>query len=47
MTNTINNSQIRIEKMGIESGEITEKLFSFKNESDEPIYDSAFKITDL
>lgn len=46
MTNTTNDSQIRLEKMGINVEE-AEKLLSFKNENDEPIYDSAFKITDL
>ncbi|WP_374699414.1 hypothetical protein [Wolbachia endosymbiont (group A) of Limnophora tigrina] len=45
--NTTNDSQLRLEKMGIESSEIAEKLLSFTNEDDEPIYDSAFKITDL
>ncbi|MGL5029337.1 MAG: hypothetical protein ACRC6C_04525 [Wolbachia pipientis] len=49
MTNesTAKDSQICLEKMGIERGEITEKLLSFKNENDEYLYDSAFKITDL
>src|SRR6266576_3836326 len=42
--NTINDSQLRLEKMGIEN---TEKLLSFKNENNEYLYDSAFKITDL
>jgi len=45
--NTINDSQIRLEKMGIENVEITKKLLSFKDENDEFLYDSAFKITDL
>ncbi|WP_253299825.1 hypothetical protein [Wolbachia endosymbiont of Chironomus riparius] len=46
MNNKINESQLRLEKMGIER-ELANKLISFKNESDEPIYDSAFKITNL
>jgi hypothetical protein len=45
--NTTNDSLLRLEKMGIENVEITEKLLSFKNENDEYLYDSAFKITDL
>ncbi|WP_374699519.1 hypothetical protein [Wolbachia endosymbiont (group A) of Limnophora tigrina] len=45
MTNK-NDSYLRIEKMGI-SVEEAEKLLSFKNENDEFLYDSAFKITDL
>jgi len=45
--NTANDSQLRLEKMGIENVEITEKLRSFKNENDAFLYDSAFKITDL
>ncbi|WP_264337039.1 MULTISPECIES: hypothetical protein [unclassified Wolbachia] len=45
--NTANDSQIRLEKMGIENVEEAEKLLSFKNENDEYLYDSAFKITDL
>ncbi|BET28000.1 hypothetical protein wCauATS_02020 [Wolbachia pipientis] len=45
--NTANDSQLRLEKMGIENVEITEKLLSFKNENDEYLHDSAFKITDL
>lgn len=45
--NTANDFQIRLEKMGIEASEIIGKLLSFKNENDEYLYDSAFKITDL
>ncbi|AGJ99402.1 hypothetical protein wNo_10300 [Wolbachia endosymbiont of Drosophila simulans wNo] len=45
--NTPNSSRILLEKMGIESVEEAEKLLSFKNENDEYLYDSAFKITDL
>lgn len=44
--NTTNDSQIRLEKMGIK-GEIANKLLSFKNEGGELEYDSAFKIADL
>ncbi|BFD47071.1 MAG: hypothetical protein DMENIID0003_01450 [Wolbachia endosymbiont of Sergentomyia squamirostris] len=44
--NTANDSQVRLEKMGI-NVEKAEKLLSFKNENDEYLYDSAFKITDL
>ncbi|WP_341821611.1 hypothetical protein [Wolbachia endosymbiont (group B) of Idaea biselata] len=44
--NTTNDSQIRLEKMGIK-GEIANKLLSFKNEGGELEYDSAFKIKDL
>ncbi|MDD9336257.1 MAG: hypothetical protein PV345_02775 [Wolbachia sp.] len=47
MDDRINDSKLRLEKMGIENVEITEKLLSFKNENDEYLYDSAFKITDL
>uniref|UniRef100_A0A3B0IW26 Uncharacterized protein n=1 Tax=Wolbachia endosymbiont of Aleurodicus dispersus TaxID=1288877 RepID=A0A3B0IW26_9RICK len=44
--NTTNDSQLRLEKMGIK-GEIANKLLSFKNEGGDLKYDSAFKITDL
>jgi len=44
--NTLDDSQLRLEKMGINVEE-AEKLLSFKNENDEYLYDSAFKITDL
>ncbi|WP_341813969.1 MULTISPECIES: hypothetical protein [unclassified Wolbachia] len=42
MTNTTNDSKILL-KMGINVEE-AEKLLSFKNENDEYLYDSAFKI---
>lgn len=45
MTNK-NDSYLRLEKMGINVEEAG-KLLSFKNENDEYLYDSAFKITDL
>jgi hypothetical protein len=40
MTNksTVNDSQLHLEKMGIEQ-KISEKLLSFKNEDDEFLYD--------
>ncbi|WP_341821612.1 hypothetical protein [Wolbachia endosymbiont (group B) of Idaea biselata] len=41
--NTTAYSLVRLEKMGIK-GEIANKLLSFKNENDEYLYDSAFKI---
>ncbi len=44
--NRINDPKLRLEKMGIEQ-EMAEKLLSLKNENDEFLYDSAFKITDL
>jgi hypothetical protein len=46
VTNENTDSNLRLEKMGIEK-EIADKLLSFKNENDELLYDSAFKITDL
>ncbi|UXX40871.1 MULTISPECIES: hypothetical protein [unclassified Wolbachia] len=41
--NTINDSLVRLEKIGIKVEE-AEKLLSFQNENDEYLYDSAFKI---
>jgi hypothetical protein len=46
MTNENTDSYLRLEKMGIEK-EIADKLLSFKNENNEFLYDSAFKITNL